>query len=43
MTFKFVKLKKIFDGSVLLGELIKTEYLIDPETVNFINQTEIIT
>jgi hypothetical protein len=37
MTFKFVRLKKIFDGSVLLGELIKTEYLISPESINFIN------
>ncbi|CAD8122597.1 unnamed protein product [Paramecium sonneborni] len=41
-TFQFVKLKKIFDSSVLLGELIKTEYLINSDSLKYINQTEII-
>ncbi|CAD8122596.1 unnamed protein product [Paramecium sonneborni] len=33
---------KIFDSSVLLGELIKTEYLINSDSLKYINQTEII-
>ncbi|CAD8121627.1 unnamed protein product [Paramecium sonneborni] len=41
-TFQFVKLKKIFDSSVLLGELIKTEYLINSDSLKYINQTETI-
>ncbi|CAD8202153.1 unnamed protein product [Paramecium octaurelia] len=41
-TFQFVKLKKIFDSSVLLGELIKTEYLINSDSLQHINQIEII-
>ena len=28
MTMNYIKFKKLFDSSILLGELIKTEHLI---------------
>lgn len=42
LTFRFVKLKKVFDSSLILGELIKTEYLLNKSSINYFNQSEII-
>lgn len=35
MTMNYIKFKKLFDSSILLGELIKTEHLI-PSNPSFL-------
>ncbi|CAD8096822.1 unnamed protein product [Paramecium sonneborni] len=42
MTMNYIKFKKLFDSSILLGELIKTEHLIPSNPYQLINQTETI-
>ncbi|CAD8147822.1 unnamed protein product [Paramecium pentaurelia] len=42
MTMNYIKFKKLFDSSILLGELIKTEHLIPSNPYYLINQTETV-
>ncbi|CAD8091553.1 unnamed protein product [Paramecium primaurelia] len=42
MTMNYIKFKKLFDSSILFGELIKTEHLIPSNPYHLINQTETI-
>lgn len=37
MTLNYIKFKKLFDSSILLGELIKTEHLISGNPYDLIN------
>ncbi|CAK70622.1 unnamed protein product (macronuclear) [Paramecium tetraurelia] len=42
MTMNYIKFKKLFDSSILLGELIKTEHLIPSNPHYLINETETV-